>query len=143
MPQTGFSGSVSSPKVDVFLDTGNQFLNHTVDGFLKIGSVAVARAAAQETYNVVAQGHVDLEQSLTKMCKEGIFFGTVAGVYVGMDYGMEKIRGTRDWKNALLAGAATGVLVSAVGNNKRDKIVQDAITGGAVATAAQFITYLT
>lgn len=80
---------------------------------------------------------------LTKMCKEGIFFGTAAGVYVGMDYGMEKIRGTRDWKNALLAGAATGALISAVGNNKRDKIVQDAITGGAVATAAQFINYLT
>ncbi|KAK1357273.1 Outer envelope pore protein 16, chloroplastic [Heracleum sosnowskyi] len=143
MPQTGFSGSVSSPKVDVFIDTGNQFLNHTVDGFLKIGSVGVARAAAQETYNAVAKGNVDLEQSLTKMCKEGVFFGTTAGVYVGMDYGMEKIRGTRDWKNALLAGAATGALVSAVGNNKRDKIVQDAITGGAVATAAQFINYLT
>lgn len=46
-------------------------------------------------------------------------------------------------KNALLAGAATGALISAVGNNKRNKIVQDAITGGAVATAAQFITNLT
>lgn len=46
-------------------------------------------------------------------------------------------------KNALLAGAATGALASAVGNNKRDKIVQDAITGGAIATAAQFINYLT
>lgn len=23
--------------------------------------------------------------------------GTVAGVYVGMEYGMERIRGTRDW----------------------------------------------
>ncbi|KAL1827553.1 outer envelope pore protein 16, chloroplastic [Daucus carota subsp. sativus] len=143
MPQTGFNGSVSSPKVDVYVDTGSQFLNHTVDGFLKIGSVAVARAAAEETYNVVVQGNFDLEKSLTKMCKEGVFFGTVAGVYVGMDYGMEKIRGTRDWKNALLAGAATGALASAVGNNKRDKIVQDAITGGAIATAAQFINYLT
>ncbi|WOG87484.1 hypothetical protein DCAR_0206711 [Daucus carota subsp. sativus] len=142
MPQTGFNGSVSSPKVDVYVDTGSQFLNHTVDGFLKIGSVAVARAAAEETYNVVVQVHKS-HLDLTKMCKEGVFFGTVAGVYVGMDYGMEKIRGTRDWKNALLAGAATGALASAVGNNKRDKIVQDAITGGAIATAAQFINYLT
>lgn len=23
--------------------------------------------------------------------------GTVAGVYVGMEYGVERIRGTRDW----------------------------------------------
>lgn len=46
-------------------------------------------------------------------------------------------------KNAMVGGALTGALVSAVGNNNRDKIVLDAITGGAVATAAEFISYLT
>lgn len=46
-------------------------------------------------------------------------------------------------KNALIGGALTGALISAASNNKRDKIVTDAITGGAVATAAEFLNYLT
>jgi hypothetical protein len=39
MPYRRFSGSVSSPTVDFAIDMGNPFLNHTVDGFLKIGVV--------------------------------------------------------------------------------------------------------
>ncbi|KAL8116048.1 outer envelope pore protein 16, chloroplastic [Apium graveolens] len=146
MPHTGFGASLSSPKVDVAIDTGNHFLNHTLDGFLKIGSVAVARTAAEETYTAVSQGSISqhkFEQSLKKMCKEGVYWGSIAGVYVGMDYGVERIRGTRDWKNALIGGVLTGALISVVSSNKRDKIVKDAITGGAVATAAEFINYLT
>lgn len=46
-------------------------------------------------------------------------------------------------KNAMIAGALTGALVSASCNNNRDKIVMDAITGGAVATAMEFHNYLT
>lgn len=46
-------------------------------------------------------------------------------------------------KNALIGGALTGALISAASNNNRDKIVKDAITGGAVATAAEFLNYLT
>lgn len=80
---------------------------------------------------------------LKKMCKEGAYWGTVAGVYAGMEYGTERIRGTRDWKNAMIGGALTGALISAASNNNRDKIVMDAITGGAVATAAEFLNYLT
>ncbi|KAL5991938.1 Outer envelope pore protein 16, chloroplastic [Asimina triloba] len=80
---------------------------------------------------------------LKKMCKEGAYWGAIAGVYVGMEYGVERIRGTRDWKNALIGGVITGALVSAASNNNRDKVVRDAITGGAVATAAEFLNYLT
>nr|GMD23991.1 outer envelope pore protein 16, chloroplastic [Ipomoea batatas] len=72
-----------------------------------------------------------------------IFVGTVAGVYAGMDYGVKRIREQRDLKNAMIAGALTGALVSASCNNNRDKIVMDAITGGAVATAMEFHNYLT
>nr|GLL33773.1 uncharacterized protein LOC102589399 [Ipomoea trifida] len=46
-------------------------------------------------------------------------------------------------KNAMIAGALTGALVSASCNNNRDKIVMDARTGGAVATAMEFHNYLT
>ncbi|KAG6518634.1 hypothetical protein ZIOFF_022114 [Zingiber officinale] len=86
---------------------------------------------------------------LKRMCKEGAYWdihfveGTVAGVYVGVEYGMERARGTKDWKNAMLGGALTGLLISAVSNNNRDKVFKDAITAGAVATAAEFINYLT
>lgn len=125
---------------------GNPFLNLTVDGFLKIGSVAATRAAAEDAYHVVRKGTIsthNFENTLKKMCKEGAYWGTVAGVYVGMEYGVERIRGTRDWKNAMIGGALTGALISAASNKNRDKVVIDAITGGAVATAAEFINYLT
>ncbi|KAL4558309.1 hypothetical protein LXL04_021468 [Taraxacum kok-saghyz] len=68
MPQQTFVGSVSSPKVDVFIDTGNPLINHTVDGFLKIGTVHVHLnspksvhclvfcVTAEETFHVVHRG---------------------------------------------------------------------------------------
>ncbi|KAG5104343.1 hypothetical protein AAZX31_15G037200 [Glycine max] len=135
-----------SPRLDVAIDMGNPFLNLTVDGFLKIGAVAATRSAAEDTYHIIQKGNIssrDFEKTLKKMCKEGVYWGTIAGVYVGMEYGVERIRGTRDWKNAMIGGAVTGALVSAASNNKKDKIAIDAITGAAIATAAEFINYLT
>ncbi|KAI4334524.1 hypothetical protein L6164_019207 [Bauhinia variegata] len=146
MPWSRISGSVSTPKVDVAIDMGNPFLNLTVDGFLKIGTVAATRAAAEDAYHILNKGNVsrrNFEDMLKKMCREGVYWGTIAGLYVGAEYGVERIRGTRDWKNAMIGGAVTGALVSAAGNNKKDRIVIDAITGAAVATAAEFINYLT
>uniref|UniRef100_A0A0A9CZ76 Uncharacterized protein n=1 Tax=Arundo donax TaxID=35708 RepID=A0A0A9CZ76_ARUDO len=84
-----------------------------------------------------------LEHALKKMCKEGAYWGSVAGVYVGLEYGVQRIRGHSDWKNAMIGGALTGALISAASNNHRDKVIKDAITGGAVATAVEFINYLT
>lgn len=46
-------------------------------------------------------------------------------------------------KNATLGGAISGLLISAASNNGRDKVIKDAITAGAVATAAEFINYFT
>ncbi|XP_042512110.1 outer envelope pore protein 16, chloroplastic-like [Macadamia integrifolia] len=146
MPSSRFSSSFSSPDLSVYIDMGNPFLNRTVDGFLKIGTVAAARVAAEETYHCVSKGSIsknNLEHSLKKMCKEGAYWGTIAGLYVGMEYGMQRIRGTRDWKNAMLGGAVTGAVVSAASNNGRDKFMVDAITGAAIATAAEFLNYLT
>ena len=50
MPRGGFSGSLRSPKIDVLIDTGNPFLNRTVDGFLKIGAVGACKVVAEETF---------------------------------------------------------------------------------------------
>ncbi|KAK3137718.1 hypothetical protein QOZ80_5BG0456280 [Eleusine coracana subsp. coracana] len=146
MPRSGFYGSLSSPKVDFVIDMGNPFLNRTVDGFLKIGAVGACKVVAEETFECLNRGNVSkhkLEHALKKMCKEGAYWGTVAGVYVGLEYGVERIRGCSDWKNAMIGGALTGALFSAATNNHRDKVVKDAITGGAVATAVEFINYLT
>jgi hypothetical protein len=41
MPRSRFSGSLTTPKVDVAIDMGNPLLNLTVDGFLKIGTVRI------------------------------------------------------------------------------------------------------
>ncbi|KAK9170487.1 hypothetical protein Syun_002627 [Stephania yunnanensis] len=176
MPRSRFAGSLSSPKIDVVIDMGNPFLNHTVDGFLKIGAVnSLDLALSSQTsscfrfnwfkYREFCLIDVNCDvgssvfrsrrqkwpqrrpitalEKLKKMCQEGAYWGAVAGVYVGSEYGIERIRGTRDWKNAMLGGALTGALVSAASNNDKNKIILDAITGGAVATAAEFINYLT
>ncbi|KAJ4725813.1 outer envelope pore protein 16, chloroplastic [Melia azedarach] len=144
MPISSFSGALTTPKVDVGIDMGHPLLNHTVDGFLKIGAVAATRSVAEDAYHIVKDGNFsrqNFERTLKKMCKEGAYWGSVAGVYVGMEYGIEKIRGTKDWKNAMIGGALTGALVSAVGNNNKDKVVMDALAGGAIATAAEFLRY--
>ncbi|OAY74535.1 Outer envelope pore protein 16, chloroplastic [Ananas comosus] len=147
MPRSVLVGSFTSPKMEFAIDMGNPFFNRTVDGFLKIGAVVGAsKVLAEETYDCLRKGSISkgkFEDALKKMCKEGAYWGTVAGVYVGMEYGMERIRGTRDWKNAMLGGALTGALISAASNNGRDKVIRDAITAGAVATAAELVCYLT
>ncbi|XP_074270522.1 outer envelope pore protein 16, chloroplastic [Silene latifolia] len=133
-------------KVELIVDTGHPLLNRTVDGFLKIGTVAVVRSAAEDVYAMAQKGSVSsnsVEHSLKKMCKEGAYWGAIAGTYVGMEYGVAKIRGTYDYKNAMIGGALTGALVSVVSKSKGDKIVVDAITGGAIATAVELINYLT
>ncbi|CAH9114459.1 unnamed protein product [Cuscuta epithymum] len=145
MPRSRFAGSLTSPKVDVVIDMGNPFLNHTVDAFLKIGTVAAVKTAAEESYYMVERGRVSqdkLSHSLKKMCKEGAYWGTVAGVYAGMEFGVERIRGERDWKNAMIGGALTGALISIASSENKEKIVKSAITGGALATAAEFLNYL-
>ncbi|KAK1321939.1 hypothetical protein QJS10_CPA03g01591 [Acorus calamus] len=58
MPYSRISGSLSSPNFDVVIDMGNPFLNRTVDGFLKIGTVSASRVAAEETYNCLRKGSV-------------------------------------------------------------------------------------
>ncbi|GAB2295903.1 Outer envelope pore protein 16, chloroplastic [Dionaea muscipula] len=146
MPMSRFSGSLSTPKVDVFIDMGHPFLNQTVDGFLKIGTVAVAKVAVEEVYNMIDKGRIskhNLEHSLKRMCKEGAYWGTIAGVYVGMEYGVARVRGINDWKGKMLGGALTGALISAAGSGNKDKLVVDAITGGAIAVGIDVLNSLT
>ncbi|XP_010521840.1 PREDICTED: outer envelope pore protein 16, chloroplastic [Tarenaya hassleriana] len=144
MPTSSFAGSLKTPKVNVSIDMGNPLLNLSVDGFLKIGAVGATRALAEDAYHVVKKGSIsrnNVEHAFKNMCKEGAYWGSIAGVYMGTEYGVECIRGTRDWKNAMIAGALTGAIVTAASNKGKDKVVVNAITGGALATASQFLHY--
>ncbi|GAB4834888.1 Outer envelope pore protein 16, chloroplastic [Ancistrocladus abbreviatus] len=146
MPRSSFAGSFSTPRLEVAVDMGNPFLNRTVDGFLKIGTVATMRAATEEAFQMVNRGNVSkhsFESSLKRMCKEGACWGTIAGVYAGVEYGVAKIRGVDDWKSKMVGGALTGALVSAATNSNREKVVIDAITGAAIATAVDVLNSLT
>ncbi|EFJ27319.1 hypothetical protein SELMODRAFT_141946 [Selaginella moellendorffii] len=147
MPKGRVSTSVNSPTVDIVIDMGNPFLNRTVDGFFKIGAVSAGHAAGQEAYKVLKKQTVtkhDLEYTLKRMGKDGLHWGAIAGLYTGMEYGIERVRGKHDWKNAMLGGAVTGALVS-FGEHRysRDKMVQNAIAGAAIATASEFLRHLT
>uniref|UniRef100_A0A452XN18 Uncharacterized protein n=1 Tax=Aegilops tauschii subsp. strangulata TaxID=200361 RepID=A0A452XN18_AEGTS len=131
-------------KVDVAIDLGNPLLNRTVDGFLKIGARSAPAGWPPRTPSTASK--VVTTQPILN-CPESCHYlehtGAVAGVYVGMEYGVERVRGEYDWKNALIGGIASGALISAASNNKGNKIAKDAITGGAIATAIEFINYLT
>ncbi|GJW64969.1 hypothetical protein Tco_0116853 [Tanacetum coccineum] len=71
MPSKTFMGSVSSPKVDLVVDTGSPLLNLTVDGFLKIGTVAAAKVVVEETYHVVKRV-ATLRHSLLLVLKDDL-----------------------------------------------------------------------
>ncbi|KAM0836982.1 hypothetical protein ACQ4PT_061964 [Festuca glaucescens] len=105
------------------VDLGHPFLNRTADGFLKVGAVGACKVAAEETFHCLHKG-------------------SVAGVYVGVEYGVDRIRGHRDW-NAVVGGAVTGALVSAANGDDRKHVVSNAITGAAIATAAHYLHHLT
>ncbi|KAJ6726507.1 OUTER ENVELOPE PORE PROTEIN 16-2 CHLOROPLASTIC [Salix purpurea] len=64
-----------------------------------------------------------------------------AGVYSGITYGLREARGVHDWKNSAVAGAITGVaLALAAEDRSHEQIVQCAITGAAISTAANLLT---
>ncbi|CAK9871328.1 unnamed protein product [Sphagnum tenellum] len=141
MPHGRFAASFDSPTVDVIVDCGNPILNYTLDGFIKVGGVGVAHAVLQDTFAILKKG---IPMYLPYRMSPPFNAGLVAGVYAGVEYGIERARGKTDWKNAAIGGALTGALLSfSDGTFTRDKIIQHSITGGAIATASEFIRNIT
>lgn len=134
-------GSVKSG--DYIVDLGHPLVNRVVDGFIKVGGVGAVHAASKDTYRIATSGDTSsksFEASGQRLGKEALQWGLVAGVYSGVTYGIEEARGVSDWKNALLGGALTGVALSLTEPNPAgDKVVNSALTGAAVATAAAFL----
>ncbi|XP_024372701.1 uncharacterized protein [Physcomitrium patens] len=80
---------------------GNPQLNCTLDSVLKISGIGAAHAATQEAYSLlkkeVPTTKCDLERIVKKAGREGLQWGMVAGIYAGIEYGMERARGKQDW----------------------------------------------
>lgn len=141
-----FHPRADSPTVDVVVDIGNPILNSTVNGFLKVAPVGASHAVTQEAFRMFQDERVtkrDLERMVKRAGKDGLQWGVVAGVYSGVQYGIERMRGRRDWKNAAIGGAITGAILT-MGDKQydRQRMIQTAITGGAIATANEFLRYL-
>nr|XP_024372697.1 uncharacterized protein LOC112280951 isoform X6 [Physcomitrium patens]PNR55227.1 hypothetical protein PHYPA_006122 [Physcomitrium patens] len=87
--------------MNVYMDTGNPQLNCTLDSVLKISGIGAAHAATQEAYSLlkkeVPTTKCDLERIVKKAGREGLQWGMVAGIYAGIEYGMERARGKQDW----------------------------------------------
>eukprot|EP01018_Ginkgo_biloba_P033016 Gb_27744 [translate_table: standard] len=171
MSKARVSAEFDSSNVDVLVDMGHPLLNRVVDGFIKVGGcfcvfafflalvhatesysealaqVGALKAASQDAYKLILQEETNkksLENMVQRMGKETVQWGLVAGLYSGMTYGLREARGVHDWKNALVGGALAGAALSLTEPNPRhDRVVQAAITGGAIATAAEFLRNLT
>ncbi|KAI3459228.1 hypothetical protein Pfo_015891 [Paulownia fortunei] len=73
--------------------------------------------------------------------KESMQWGLAAGVYSGLTYGLKEARGVHDWKNSALAGAITGAALALTSeDHSHEQVVQCAITGAAISTAANLLT---
>ncbi|KAJ7955202.1 Outer envelope pore protein 16-2, chloroplastic [Quillaja saponaria] len=67
--------------------------------------------------------------------------GLAAGIYSGLTYGLKEACGAHDWKNSAVAGAITGVALAVTSeHSSHEQIVQCAITGAALSTAANLLT---
>ncbi|KMT16227.1 hypothetical protein BVRB_3g053840 isoform B [Beta vulgaris subsp. vulgaris] len=73
--------------------------------------------------------------------KESFQWGLAAGVFSGLTYGLKEARGYHDWKNSAVAGALTGMTLALTSEDTtHEQVVQSAITGAAIATAANMLT---
>ncbi|KAJ4833836.1 hypothetical protein Tsubulata_022443 [Turnera subulata] len=82
-----------------------------------------------------------LEAMVKNSGKESLQWGLAAGVYSGLTYGLREARGVHDWKNSAVAGALTGAALALTSDKtSHEQIVQCAITGAAISTAANVLT---
>ncbi|CAK7326378.1 unnamed protein product [Dovyalis caffra] len=153
-----------------FFDFGHPLLNRIAESFVKSAGIGAIQAVSREAYFTAIEGaesnggvpreiSVDgkkrhrfpdlrgetnrksLEALVRNTGKESLQWGLAAGVYSGLTYGLREARGVHDWKNSAVAGAITGVALALTTDAKsHEQIVQCAITGAAISTAANLLT---
>ncbi|XP_028790084.1 outer envelope pore protein 16-2, chloroplastic-like [Neltuma alba] len=153
-------------------DFGHPLLNRVSNSFLKAAAIGAIQAVSREAYFTAVEGagldnggsivpdvsdskrarfpglggetnSKSLEAMVKNSGKESFQWGLAAGLYSGLTYGLKEARGVHDWKNSAVAGALTGATLALTSeNSSHEKIVQTAITGAAVSTAANLLSWI-
>ncbi|KAI9084280.1 hypothetical protein K1719_033787 [Acacia pycnantha] len=152
-----------------FFDLGHPLLNRIVQGFVKAAGIGAAQAVSREAYFMAIEGagldnglppevlpganknrlpglrgetsSKSLEAMVKNTGKESLQWGLAAGMYSGLTYGLKEARGAHDWTNSAVAGAITGAaLALTLDDSSHEQIVQCAITGAAISTAANVLS---
>ncbi|XP_021906866.1 outer envelope pore protein 16-2, chloroplastic [Carica papaya] len=152
-----------------FFDLGHPLLNRIAESFVKAAGIGAIQAVSREAYfTAVESAGVDssnlppelsgakkkrfpdlkgesnrksLEAMVKHTGKESLQWGLAAGIYSGLTYGLKEARGSHDWKNSAVAGAITGVAVALTSEDySHEQVVQCAITGAAISTAANLLS---
>ncbi|XP_059434183.1 outer envelope pore protein 16-2, chloroplastic isoform X1 [Corylus avellana] len=153
-----------------FFDLGHPLLNRIAECFVKAAGIGAIQAVSREAYfTAIESAGLDssggmppemlgakkhripglkgetnrksLEAMVKNTGKESLQWGLAAGVYSGLTYGLKEARGAHDWKNSVVAGAVTGVALALTSeDSSHEQIVQCAITGAAISTAANLLT---
>ncbi|KAL3508154.1 hypothetical protein ACH5RR_033536 [Cinchona calisaya] len=150
-------------------DLGHPLLNRIAESFVKAAGIGAVQAVAREAYFTAVEGAgVDtsgmppeisagkkqrfpdlrgetngktVEALVKGTGKESLQWGLAAGMYSGLTYGLKEARGVHDWKNSAMAGAITGAALALTSDgHSHEQIVQCAITGAAISTAANLLT---
>ncbi|KAH6789230.1 Mitochondrial import inner membrane translocase subunit Tim17/Tim22/Tim23 family protein [Perilla frutescens var. frutescens] len=140
-----------------FFDLGHPMLNRMAESFIRAAGIGAIQAVSREAYFTALESefkfkdsiinfsrennHKSVEALVRSTGKESVQWGLAAGVYSGLTYGLKEARGVHDWKNSALAGAITGAaLALTCEDHSHEQLVQCAITGAAISTAANILT---
>ncbi|KAI8004273.1 hypothetical protein LOK49_LG08G03304 [Camellia lanceoleosa] len=149
-------------------DLGHPLLNRITESFVKAAGIGAIQAVSREAYFTALEGNradsgglppeitagkkqrfpdlrgetnkKSLEALVKNTGKESLQWGLAAGMYSGVTYGLKEARGIHDWKNSAVAGAITGMALALTSeDSSHEQIVQSAITGAAISTAANLL----
>ncbi|CAL9082727.1 outer envelope pore protein 16-2, chloroplastic-like [Musa acuminata AAA Group] len=149
-------------------DFGHPLINRVAECFFKAAGIGAVQAVTREAYFTAVEGSgVDtggvadvtggkkrrfsdlrgenckksLEAMVKSTGKESFQWGMAAGMYSGLTYGLKEARGSHDWKSSAVAGAITGAALALTADGtSHEQIVQCAITGAALSTAANLLS---
>nr|XP_043614214.1 outer envelope pore protein 16-2, chloroplastic [Erigeron canadensis] len=149
-------------------DLGHPLLNRMAESFVKAAGIGAVQAVSREAYFTAIEGgdsssippeiptsqrrhrfselrgetnRNSVEALVKSIGKESLQWGLAAGMYSGLTYGLREARGVHDWKSSAMAGAITGAaLALTFDDSSHEEIVQGAITGAAISTAANLLT---
>eukprot|EP00262_Sarcandra_glabra_P007975 TRINITY_DN21130_c1_g1_i1.p1 TRINITY_DN21130_c1_g1~~TRINITY_DN21130_c1_g1_i1.p1 ORF type:complete len:155 (+),score=18.27 TRINITY_DN21130_c1_g1_i1:103-567(+) len=128
-------------------DFGHPLLNRIAQSFVKAAGIGAVQAISREAYFTAVEGTTSDSSGMPEITsgpkKHRLpdLKGLAAGMYSGLTYGLKEARGAHDWKNSAVAGAVTGAALALTADApSHEQIVQCAITGAALSTAANLLT---